>query len=467
MRRLFDLLTLLLVCLLVAHCGGGGSGGTAAVTVDTVRVTPTAVGIGVGQTTVLTAEALAADGAVLLGKSFLFGSENAAVATVSVATAGANTATVRGVAVGSTTVTVTVDGKTFRASGITVTALAPTGPEIRVTGRVIDGETRAGLADAGVDFQLRDGTNALANTTTAADGSFSFNIPETAADAAGRASVNVTGRKAGYVSSQLLGAIVNRGGTQLETIELVRESATPGRIFGVVRNALDGNPVSGADVLLTRGQGPFSTESAGATVSDAGGGYSFPNLAVGTYTASAGATGFRNSRRTAITVASGSTVAQDIVISPGSGDDIRIVLTWGGVPADLDAHLTGPNPSDPGRFHVSFVNRLDARATPFAGLDRDDRDGFGPETVTITRLSTGVYRYSVHDFTNRSRGGSSELGQSGAKVELHTRFATQTFFVPNQAGNLWTVFELSGDVANPTVTPRNTMGVAEDFNTIP
>jgi hypothetical protein len=139
----------------------------------------------------------------------------------------------------------------------------------------------------------------------------------------------------------------------------------------------------------------------------------------------------------------------------------------GGKVSTLDAHLTGPNPSDPGRFHVYFLNRLDADATPFAGLDLDDRDGNGPETITITRLSTGVYRYSVHDFTNRSRGGSSELGQSGAKVELHTRSATQTFFVPNQAGNLWTVFELSGDIVNPTVTPRNTMGVTEDFNTIP
>ena len=94
--------------------------------------------------------------------------------------------------------------------------------------------------------------------------------------------------------------------------------------------------------------------------------------------------------------------------------------------------------------------------------------GPGQETITITKLNPGgVYRYSVHDFTNRENAGRTELGRSGAKVELYTAAGLRTFFVPKQSGNLWTVFELSGDIANPTITARNEMGAAEIPDSIP
>lgn len=34
--------------------------------------------------------------------------------------------------------------------------------------------------------------------------------------------------------------------------------------------------------------------------------------------------------------------------------------------------------------------------------------------------------------------------------------------MPSQPGTLWTVFELSGTIAAPTITARNEMGVAQE-----
>ena len=39
-------------------------------------------------------------------------------------------------------------------------------------------------------------------------------------------------------------------------------------------------------------------------------------------------------------------------------------------------------------------------------------------------------------------------------------FGPKTFYVPNARGNLWVVFELSGSLTNPTVSPRNEMTLA-------
>ena len=452
MRRLFNLLTVLFVSLLLAHCGGGGG---SAGPVASVRVAPAGVTIGVGQTATLTAEALDSNGAVLSGKTFTFSSSNAAVASVSGA---GNSATVTALAIGNAEISASSEGKTGPPANIAVTAVTDT----QVTGRVIDGETRAGVA-ATVEYQEQVG-RPLGGNVTAADGSFSFVAPTDVA------AVRVTASKAGYVTTTLLQSL-DRGGTQLETIVLVRETATPGAITGTVRDATNGDGINGARVELHRGQGfTLAGGVVANTSTDAAGTYSFAGLAAGTYTVVAFKADFRVGQRTAITVSTTSVERQDVVLSPeGAAANVRIVLTWGSTPADLDAHLTGPNPSDANRFHVFFANRLSAGATPFAGLDVDRRDGNGPETISITKLNPGgFYRYSVHDYTNGAKPGLTELGRSGAKVEVYTGAGLRTFFVPNEAGNLWTVFELSGDIANPTFTERNAMGAAPlDEATIP
>ncbi len=65
-----------------------------------------------------------------------------------------------------------------------------------------------------------------------------------------------------------------------------------------------------------------------------------------------------------------------------------------------------------------------------------------------------MYRFSVHDYDNAGSTSSTALAGLAARVELYIGGTlVQTFFVPNQAGTLWTVFELSGT----QVTPINAM----------
>lgn len=117
-------------------------------------------------------------------------------------------------------------------------------------------------------------------------------------------------------------------------------------------------------------------------------------------------------------------------------DGMRIVLNWGAEPRDLDSHLLYP------QNHVYFVKMrgLDA------GLDVDDVDGFGPETITIHRKHDGErYVYAVHNFTDGTNPRSNRLSASSAKVFVYVgQTLIRTYYVPtDKVGNLWTVFAVT------------------------
>lgn len=85
---------------------------------------------------------------------------------------------------------------------------------------------------------------------------------------------------------------------------------------------------------------------------------------------------------------------------------------WRANPTDHDAHLTGPN-ADPSRFHVFFPpgSRGSLVAPPFAALDLDDVNSFGPElsrSPSSTPASTGT-RYTISPTGPRHRAPPSAL----------------------------------------------------------
>jgi len=73
----------------------------------------------------------------------------------------------------------------------------------------------------------------------------------------------------------------------------------------------------------------------------------------------------------------------------------RFVLQWGGKPRDLDLHLVGRD------FHISYRNmKVSARN---AQLDRDDLDGYGPETITLENIiSSQKYVVYVHNYSGEA-----------------------------------------------------------------
>jgi len=136
------------------------------------------------------------------------------------------------------------------------------------------------------------------------------------------------------------------------------------------------------------------------------------------------------------------TVSPAGLSSEMEGEELRIVVSWGETPADLDAHLTGPG-AEGDRFHVAYFRKEPADAG--AILTNDDKDGFGPETITIQDPRDGLYRYSVHNFSDPSRDGASGIAGS-AKVTLYSSEGQIAFYSAPLVGsvdrNTWRVFEV-------------------------
>ena len=214
-------------------------------------------------------------------------------------------------------------------------------------------------------------------------------------------------------------------------------------VFGKVVDAETGAFLAGAEVVLRESENGSPGAVVGQTVSDVGGGFLFPAPGPGEYVLVASMADYV-AAESEIDLASGdSSIRRDIALSPIlSPGEIRIVLTWGEHPADLEAHLTAPNPEGC-RHHCFYWNKT----IPGASLDLDDTRSYGPETVTISETATGTRRFYVHDFENRNSSTSRALAESGAEVAVYfgSGDPPRTFRVPDEAGTVWHVFNLDGD----------------------
>lgn len=137
-----------------------------------------------------------------------------------------------------------------------------------------------------------------------------------------------------------------------------------------------------------------------------------------------------------VTVA-GAEAYQRAVLSPIVAQDaLRFVLTWAVEPRDLDSWLYLPQPEWPCEY-VSFQNTDCTLPTAAArvNLDTDDTDSYGPETVTLTNLAVGTYRYEVNIYA-----GDGGFAASDAKVAVYfgpSATPITTFSAPLDTVNLW------------------------------
>jgi len=295
------------------------------------------------------------------------------------------------------------------------------------------------------------GTNpsySAATITAAMASAGAFALPAGSRDA-----VLIATLPSGAYTVQVTGTNNGTGVALFEAYELAAAPVASGTIRGRVTNAVTGSTLSGATLRFREGSGVQTGTVAGTTTSSASG-YTI-TLSPGTYTAEVSLTGYITSFFTVIAREGNAPANQDLPLSPVLGtNEFRIVLFWGATPADLDAHLTGPHATISGaRFHVYFDARSDTANT--AKLDLDDLESFGPETITITSFRPGVYRYSVHDYTNRFATLSTALSSSGAQVVVFRGSAEVARFTAptGRTGTLWTVFEIDGSTL--VLTPRN------------
>ena len=137
-------------------------------------------------------------------------------------------------------------------------------------------------------------------------------------------------------------------------------------------------------------------------------------------------------------------------------DAIRIVLTWGSTPEDLDSHLVGPGIGlFADRFHIYFLQRsyyidnsYESDSKQFAAdLNYDVTSSFGPEITTIHKMTPGDYYFYVHDYSNDFSETSTAMAQSGAKVKVYyndSHKLQHTFTInSDSSGTYWNVFKLT------------------------
>ncbi len=250
----------------------------------------------------------------------------------------------------------------------------------------------------------------------------------------------------------------------LENQSLINKTENSGSISGKIFDAVNGSAVRNAQINIRLGTETSLGSIRASAVSTSYGIYNISGLNAGNYTAEVIKAGYIIAYFPVKCEAGKEILNQNGVLSPDlENNQVRAVLNWGEIPLDLDLHVTGPcGGTDTNRFHVYFGEKSYSNNSVDIELEKDCNSGYGPETVMISRNSGGIYRFSVHDYTDKNSTNSAMLAYSGARVVLYIGLNQYTYNVPQGAGNLWVVFELNGQ----TVQAIDTMTNEADYNNI-
>lgn len=268
-----------------------------------------------------------------------------------------------------------------------------------------------------------------------------------------------TFEKEGYLSEKLYLDKVNE---KLQTVfncplvEMIPENGNgTGGISGTIKNAVTLKGIEGLKLSLRRGincrQG--SPDAKGTTGEN--GRYQWKGLAAGCYCMEISGKGFETAYLDVRAVGGRVLSGQDGFISKDlKKGQVRVVLTWGETPRDLDAHMMC-RLSCGEEYEVDFMEmEFRFKGKKICALDVDDLTSYGPETVTIYNKKAGKYTYAVHRFSD------GRLGDSDACVQVYLGSGNQssyTFYVPRCGEErYWTVFRYNA--ATNHVNPINRVG---------
>jgi len=211
-----------------------------------------------------------------------------------------------------------------------------------------------------------------------------------------------------------------------------------GDLSGSVVDATTANPLP--NVLVT-------VDGTGLSdLTDGSGNYLIPGVPSGARSVTAALEGYVTISQD-VDIDCGVTNLLNFALSPNlPPDELRIVLTWGEVPHDLDAHLWLPLATP---YHVYYFNPGSLTTFPFAHLDVDDITSYGPETITVKQWYPGAYIYAVCNYS-----GEAELTVSEALVHVYLGAnLVATYDVPTSGyGKWWYAFDIDG--TTQTLTPR-------------
>ena len=259
---------------------------------------------------------------------------------------------------------------------------------------------------------------------------------------------------------------VSRGETvNVESfIMLLRDGETAkGKVYGDIIDAVTGSKLNAVKYTIRKNWNNIEGDAVDTGTAD---GSFEKEMVPGNYTFQFMADGYVDVGIN-VAVISGEEKYVNAVLSPELNlpDDglIRVVLTWGTYPEDLDSHLTGATVNGDDRFHIYYsdeiyyhYNESDDEYINIADLDIDDTDSYGPETVTIHQMTNGMYHYYVHDYTNKYSSDSNKMSLSNAQVRVYKgKTMVKKFVVPtDRTGIYWHVFDMD---ASGAIQPVNTL----------
>jgi hypothetical protein len=321
----------------------------------------------------------------------------------------------------------------------------------------------------------------VATTTSDSNGDFSQ-----ASLALGRHSVTYS--KSGYLSLIMNELLETDGQTiNLETVRLLQDNCTSGTMSGKITDAVTGGNMSGAGMWSANGINKKYDIDGGFTEfddTDSNGAWSLTKDA-GWYTIMASKSGYYTDYHNAFACGNQPDQNNSLRATLNEGE-MSILLKWtktNPVTAkDLDAHLYIPiididasrNSDCDGDADAGDKCHLNYRTNPSGldyhiytdivsngdnvTLDKDHNSSDsnpvappGDETMTITKVRSGTYSYSVHNYTDKDNnsGGccpnyKTNFSKSRAKVRVFYNkegtLVRKKYSVPNNNGTLWRVF---------------------------
>lgn len=335
-------------------------------------------------------------------------------------------------------------------------------------GTVVSAENGEALPKASITLTKTGDASATKYANVNTDGRFTMGAKGDESKGLTPGIYQLTVKCRGYktVTQEVIVPSGNEDTVEIGTIKMVRGVYGNCALKGYVYDIATGR-TTGVDLYVTLRNGINNTSSApiDSCNLESDGQYLF-NVPVGTYTITvedkrALVSDSERYQPTSVTVVveDDSAVQQNIYVGQAASENqIRIILTWGARPYDLDSHLLGPTGDGSSRFHTYYSNKSYLyNGKKYADLDLDDTSSYGPETTTIYyKNGSGVYSFYVHDFTNRSWTNSSALAESGATVKVYEGSALkETYKVPSDIGTVWHVFDY--DAGTGALIPINTM----------
>jgi hypothetical protein len=270
------------------------------------------------------------------------------------------------------------------------------------------------------------------------------------------------------------------------------ECSDAGDISGFIKHAVTGDVIQGVAISLRNGLNTRSgnTISGKTATTDGNGAYTLSSIDPGSYTIQTSKDNLISTYFNVISCSGLSNKNSNMSDELAEGAMV-IVVSWEGT-EDFDSHLeipctsgtcSGSDADD--KSHLWWkVNQTSAvtysgvstkdyhnytdivSSGDYVTLDQDNTNGSGspcgsgcgPETITISKIRSGDYRYHIHAYS-RKGNNTNHIADNGTVVQVFYNIdQVINFDVPSTAGDLWTVFDYNKSTGFSTLNTMSSEG---------